>query len=132
MAESDSVVRRQHYSKCPSGRDARGWLGCLVLATLLCTGCDDDKQADTTPEAPGHRAAALTVLVVDDPPLAAGLELLRGEWAERAGAPLTLEQSSSAELEEADKLEADVVIFPTRLTGCWSPAVGCGPYETRY
>jgi hypothetical protein len=56
-------------------------------------------------------------LVVDDPDLAAGLKLLRGEWAERSGGELEVRQATLSELLAASTLTEDVVIYPSRQVG---------------
>ncbi|NOZ39613.1 MAG: hypothetical protein GXP24_05235 [Planctomycetes bacterium] len=69
------------------------------------------------PVAPKLAASKLSVLVVDDPPLAAGIKLLRGEWAERTGGQLEIEDWTVEQLLAATKLSADLVIYPSRYVG---------------
>jgi ABC-type glycerol-3-phosphate transport system substrate-binding protein len=56
------------------------------------------------------------LLVVDDPPLAAAAQLLRGEWAERSGGSLEVEELAGEE-DAAPALTADVVIYPSSRLG---------------
>jgi hypothetical protein len=62
-------------------------------------------------------AVRLTVLVVDDPELAAGVSLLRGEWAERSGGELVVQEMTLDELLDAEQLTADLIIYPSRHVG---------------
>jgi len=59
----------------------------------------------------------LSILVVNDPPLAAGIQLLRGEWAERSGGQLEIEQKTVEQLLGATELSVDLLIFPSRYVG---------------
>lgn len=86
----------------------------LLLA--ISAGCGDK----TTPaaSAPAPRAAVkLTLLIVDDPEIAAAAKLLRGEWAERSGGELVVEEMSLDAFERAEQLQADLVVYPSRLVG---------------
>ena len=103
----------------------------LVLAFTLTLGCKDTSPSakselaqSKTIQAPGtsrQAAPQLTILIVDDRPLTAGLKLLRGEWAERTGGQLVLKQISVQELSNwplADsKLKSDLIIYPSRFVG---------------
>ncbi len=62
-------------------------------------------------------ASKLTALVVDDPGIAAGLKLLRGEWLERSDGELVIEECTTEQLLAAEELTADLVIYPSRYIG---------------
>ena len=62
-------------------------------------------------------AVALTVQVAGDVRLAEGLRLLRGEWKARSGGELKVDSVSLAELLDAERLDGDVILFPSRLLG---------------
>ncbi|MEM8944176.1 MAG: hypothetical protein AAGD11_03260 [Planctomycetota bacterium] len=57
------------------------------------------------------------MLVVDDPGIAAGLKLLRGEWAERSSGEISVLEWTAQELLGADDVTADAIIYPTRYLG---------------
>ena len=59
----------------------------------------------------------MTLLVVDDPELAAGISRLRGEWAERSGGELIIQQQTAQELLGGDELTPDLVVYPSRYLG---------------
>lgn len=92
----------------------------ILAASLvvLAIGCaEKPKQPPSPPPTTKLSASKLTVLVVDDPGISAGLSLLRGEWSERSGGELDIIEKATAELFEADKLSADLIIFPSRQVG---------------
>ena len=88
----------------------------LIYAMTLAIGCQE-KPAPTAPVASRQAASKLTVLIVDDPPLAAGLKLLRGEWDERTGGELEVREETLAKLLSARELAADLIIYPSRHVG---------------
>ena len=99
---------------------------CVLLTTTGCPGPSQptgDQKAGQKTAAPATRpTVTLEVLVVDDPALAAGVRLLRGEWTERTGGRLQVTEWSMAELNDAmaqaePSLPADVVIYPDRALG---------------
>ena len=96
------------------------WIGLAVSATLL-AGCprnQQSQQADSGSAPPATRASvALRVLVVNDPPLVEAINRLRGEWAERSGGELNAMPTTWAELAPSKKLDADLIIFPSRYLG---------------
>jgi hypothetical protein len=59
----------------------------------------------------------LRVLVVNDQGLAEAIGRLRGEWHEVSGGELTAAARAWSEIAAADKLDADVIVFPTRYMG---------------
>lgn len=98
----------------------------LCFACMLALGCKDPKPTAATgtqdSTAKGHvaprlAASRLTVLIVDDAPIAAGLKILRGEWSERSGGQLIIKQITGPELQSATELQADLIIYPSRYIG---------------
>ncbi len=87
---------------------------CLVVLVI---GCQKPAPQDTTSIAPRMAASKLSVLIVSDPPLAAGIKLLRGEWAERSGGQLEIQEMTVEQLSDADKLAADLILYPSRYVG---------------
>ena len=62
-------------------------------------------------------AVTLTIQVAGDVRLAEGLRLLRGEWKARSGGELKVDSVSLEELLNAERLDGDVILFPSRLLG---------------
>ncbi|TWU25928.1 hypothetical protein [Bythopirellula polymerisocia] len=92
----------------------------LALICLTAEGCREQAKLSTESEVPSinpRAAVKLTILLVDDPELAKGIELLSGEWSERSGGELTIESISKEDFLAAEHLNADVVIYPSRLLG---------------
>ena len=91
----------------------------LPISLLLATGCrKHEGKPPAEIAAPKPSAAVkLTLLVVADAPLAGAAKLLRGEWAERSGGELEIQESSLQGLLEAEQLAANVVIYPSRHLG---------------
>jgi len=92
-------------------------LYCIALVSL---GCENEPiqpevRTDVSPQP--RPVVKLTVLVVDAPNMAAGIQLLRGEWAERSGGQLVVEQRPAGEVLAAAAVSADVVVFPSRYLG---------------
>lgn len=89
----------------------------LVCGAFLC-GCSKKEPESEVPQVSAQRKHAevkLTVLVVEDSELAEAVKLLRGEWAERSGGSLIVQQTSRSALLEAEQPEADLIIYPTTL-----------------
>lgn len=87
---------------------------------LLLVGCADGKTASkTTQESPQPRlvASKLKILVVEDPEISAGLQLLSGEWTERSGGELVIEQSTASDFFAAEEQSFDLIIYPSRYVG---------------
>jgi hypothetical protein len=90
---------------------------------MLCAavGCDDQQSPSATSKPPAAVASrpsvALRVLVVNEPELAAAVEQLAGEWAERFGGELAAVLQPGADVVADHSLDADVVIFPSRYLG---------------
>ncbi len=80
------------------------------------SGCQE-APPERPPVAPRLAASKLSILVVNDPPLAAGIKLLRGEWAERSGGQLEIEVGTLDQLLDATELSVDLVLYPSRYVG---------------
>lgn len=94
-------------------------IACATAALMAC-GCSDGGPVTPTASdstATPRAAVALTVLVFGDEDLAAGVTLLRGEWAARSGGTLEVTSGSIELLNAAEPLRADVVVFPSRYLG---------------
>jgi hypothetical protein len=99
----------------------------LAGAALLMSGCPRGEQAKppldklgTEGQAAGdapRASVALRVLVVNEPGVAAAINRLRGEWAERSGGQLSAAAGQWKDLAAAKSIDADVVIFPSRYLG---------------
>ncbi len=95
------------------------WLS-LVGILLTVSGCSKKtvEVGDLPSQPVATRAAVkLNVLVIDDEKLAAGINLLRGEWSERSGGQIEVAEMSTDEFLAAEKLAADLVIYPSRYVG---------------
>ncbi len=62
-------------------------------------------------------SVTLRVLVVNEPQLAAAINHLSGEWAERTGGELKAQAVAWKDVDLGKPLEADVVVFPSRYLG---------------
>ncbi len=105
-----------------SFRSRRQWkiLRGLILLSIATTGCgprlaSNDPSSDDQVEvgSNGTEDPPLRVVVIDDPPLARAIVR---EWQAQSGQRLELvEKSSEAAIQH--RLDADVVVFPSRLLG---------------
>ncbi|TVS09209.1 MAG: extracellular solute-binding protein [Planctomycetaceae bacterium] len=104
-------VRRNHRSD----QNRVKWFFAAVTM-LLTIGCSRDSEQDTTRTQPATPPPPLTVLILDDPPLA---EAIERQWAARADGRLQIQQTTTADLlsERRRHLAADAVIFPSWLIG---------------
>jgi ABC-type glycerol-3-phosphate transport system substrate-binding protein len=87
----------------------------LVLLVYM-AGCDGPKP-NPNAAAPGENktAAPLRVLVVDDPEMAAAI---REQWSTRStGQELVVDTAAADDLKTAQRLSADVLVFPTPMLG---------------
>lgn len=101
-----------------SPRDYAVLLNLLAIATAL--GCGGSSPPPTAPQAEPLTpppAVTLTIQVAGDVNLAEGLRLLRGEWKARSGGELKVDSVSLEELLDAERLDGDVILFPSRLLG---------------
>ncbi len=94
--------------------------GLLLCSLLVLPGCG--KKEPVKPAAvsttPSPKAAVkLTILVVGDAELAAGIRLLRGEWAERSGGELEVRESETEDFLGGEPFSADVVVCASRYLG---------------
>jgi multiple sugar transport system substrate-binding protein len=90
---------------------------CCLLLACLATACT--RQKPTPRVAQGTTIGGeVKLLIVDDPPLAAAIAQLRGDWKARTGATIAILERSSAELAAAASLDScDVIIYPSDLLG---------------
>jgi multiple sugar transport system substrate-binding protein len=96
-------------------------LGLALLACpflLLLGGCPDADSRRTTPlEGMLPENIELSVLVVDDPALAAAIEQVEGEWNALTGSSFRIDPISQEQLEAAQTLQADAVIAASCQVG---------------
>jgi hypothetical protein len=59
----------------------------------------------------------LHVLVVNEPELTESINRLRGEWQERSGGKLSATAMTWQQLGDGTKIDADLVVFPSRYLG---------------
>lgn len=90
-------------------------LPCLVIALAGCPSRQSPEEDGSGGLPP--RDVKLTLVVVDDPGLAAAIEPLRAEWAALASYGYQVRQVSQAELIAGDALGADAIICPSALLG---------------
>ena len=96
---------------------------CLVavgLGLAISGGCERNatpSAAEPSDVVTPRAAVRLTLLLVDDPKLAAGARLLRGEWAERSGGELVVQELTLDELLAAQQVTADAIVYPSRHVG---------------
>jgi|GEM_PF-2512103 len=94
----------------------RLFLVAIGLGLVISWGCarnDPSPGVTATPRA----AVQLTLLVVDDPELAAAARVLRGEWAERSGGELVVQEMTLDEMLAAKQFSADAIVYPSRHVG---------------
>ena len=92
------------------------------IVLLLLAGCTQDSPPEkrrTSVKNSSKADVKLSVLVLDDPQLAQGLNLLRGEWSERSGGEMAVHEGTVGSLEFKDPLEADLVVFPSGQLGAF-------------
>lgn len=82
-------------------------IGCRQPATTPPT-MDTDAQS---------RPVVLSIEVAGDEEIAEGLRLLSGEWKARSGGEMRVASTSLETFLAADRLMADLVVFPSRLLG---------------
>lgn len=92
----------------------------LPMVWLALVGCGREASSGVD-KASSHGqlrpSVALHVLIVNEPRLVEAMERLRGEWAERFGGDLDFSSVNWAEVATAERLEADVIVFPSRYMG---------------
>ena len=87
----------------------------LFVACCLSVGCGPSPTPSLPSVSSGKPTPALRVLVVDDPALA---DLIRDQWQVRAtDEQLEVRTEQSSDLATANRLSADVVVFPARSMG---------------
>jgi multiple sugar transport system substrate-binding protein len=87
-------------------------LGAAVI--LPFAGCQGDPQEQPKVAKPVGPERPMRVIVVDDAPFA---ETLQRQWSARTDSQLELQQMSAAQLEQAQQLSADVVVYPSECLG---------------
>ncbi|HEY2759325.1 MAG TPA: hypothetical protein VGI75_01240, partial [Pirellulales bacterium] len=95
-----------------------GYIRFLIFATfwtLLLIGCGTDRPAEHSEQQPSL-PDKIRLAIVDDPSLAASVELLRGEWKAQSGSDLEI-VSIDSDVEHRQQIDADAVIYPTALLG---------------
>ncbi|MGI9430427.1 MAG: hypothetical protein ACR2NM_17330, partial [Bythopirellula sp.] len=83
----------------------------------LAGGCGQPAPQPAAAPSPQTAASKLRLLVVNDAGIAAGIKILRGEWAERTGGQLEIEEISVQQLLSSDHLAADLIVYPSRYVG---------------
>ena len=86
----------------------------LPLVLLLLSGCTQESSPQAKPTALAESSSPvvnLSVLVLDDPQLAHGIKLLRGEWSERSGGELTVYEGTTGAIGSEESLNGDLVCF---------------------
>jgi len=113
-----SAPRHPRPSRSTGSRWSLGLLVVLGGALPWLLGCPTDDSAPTDRVA-GQlpEGVALSVVVVDDPPLATAIERLSGEWKGLTDSDLRVRRMSSAELAAAETLDADALIGPSCQVG---------------
>ena len=71
----------------------------------------------TASPASPRAAVQLTLLVVDDPQMALAASRLAGEWAERSGGELLIQEMTLDKLLSAQEIVADAIVYPSRHVG---------------
>ncbi|MCL4201957.1 MAG: extracellular solute-binding protein [Pirellulaceae bacterium] len=99
-----------------SGRIRKSLALLLAVVFLFLTGCPRRTEAPPGNTDARRATEPLTVLIVDDPPLA---EAVERQWAARADGELRIQQTTSDQLtaEQHRSIAADAVIFPSGLMG---------------
>ncbi|GAG37773.1 unnamed protein product, partial [marine sediment metagenome] len=88
---------------------------CLTLIGSLLVGCEQ-QEPKAEPQKP-KPSVALRLLIVNDPSLAEAISRLRVEWAEQAGSRFQVVQATWDKINAGDRLDADLIIYPTRYLG---------------
>lgn len=89
---------------------------CALIAFFQCAGCKEEPATDSTAPEAARSEVSLRIAVLDDEPLAAALELLRGEWSERTGGEFEVVRASHDLWSEAVE-GADLAVFASRHLG---------------
>jgi multiple sugar transport system substrate-binding protein len=89
------------------------WKLCFIaLSVTMLSGCPKPTETAIPSDALPFEGQSLTLLVVDDPELAAAIGRLTGEWQARTGARLDVREATSAELLSDSPPAADAAIYP--------------------
>jgi multiple sugar transport system substrate-binding protein len=99
----------------------------------LLAGCPSDEPGpEDRPEGMLPEGVQLTLLVVDDPALAAAIEQLHGEWDALTGSDYRVEQVSQGDLADGETPTTDAIIAPTGLLGVLAEKRGVVPVPKNY
>jgi multiple sugar transport system substrate-binding protein len=71
------------------------------------------------------------VVVVDDPAIAEAIRRLKAEWKAVSGAELQIAEVSAQELLAAEKLDADLLIYPSALLGSFVQRQWLSPFSAK-
>jgi len=106
-------------------------IGVLSVACcwlLLLAGCPNpDSPQDDRFGGVTLKDVRLTLLVIDDPALAAAIRQVEGEWNAQTGSDFQVEEMSTEELASAQRLGADAVIGPSCQLGGLAERAGVVP-----
>src|SRR5689334_11026295 len=95
----------------------RCWCSVALLTLASCQSEAPAPSKKLAAAAEPGTSVALRVLVVNDQGLAEAIGRLRGEWHEVSGGELTAAAQAWSQIAGAEKLDADVIVFPTRYMG---------------
>ncbi len=88
-----------------------------LLVLLLVGGCETREGQPAAAAKSSAPPATLRVAVIGDPALAEALRKVRGEWRAESSAELEIWELARREAAGAEKIDADVVIYPVGLLG---------------
>ena len=118
---SKADICGQRLTACPACRPAvrilpLGVASFVPVAVLLLVGCSMQPAVPPVGPEPTTSALPLTVLIIDDSPLAAAIER---QWAARTDSQLQIQQATTDELlaQKPLRIAADALIFPSGLMG---------------
>jgi multiple sugar transport system substrate-binding protein len=112
-----------------------GWRPvCWVLVGWLVCGCATDKQSPSGPETGARPEIELSLLVVEDPAMAAEIDRLRGDWKARTHATLKINEISADELLARQSLDGpiDAIIYPSCQLGPLAQRTWIAPLPADY
>ena len=92
-------------------------IAACTLCVVLC-GCPQPSSPSAPPTAasvPGN--VKITVTVVGDQEMAGSIARRRGEWEERNGSHLEVQEMTPGELTRTEALQGDVIIYPVHSMG---------------
>src|SRR6185295_13383382 len=98
-----------------SRRAFAAFTGALLFAGLLPAGCERNKSQP--PVTRSTVASKLSIVVVDDPHIAAAIRQLKGEWETRQQGSFEVAEMTESDLFAAESLSADAVVYPSYCIG---------------